>query len=463
MKRTIAIVGRPNVGKSTLFNRLTKTRQALVADIPGVTRDRIYGRAQINSEEVILIDTAGIADNKDELQALMSAQSEQAMAEADGIVFLVDGRAGLSSDDEKVARMLRRLGKPLCLAVNKTEGMDENVVCAEFHRLGLGAPLAVSAEHGEGIRDLCNALMASMPKKIITDDEAATGIKIALAGRPNVGKSTLANRMLGEERVLVFDQAGTTRDSIYIPFERDGQAYTLIDTAGVRRRSRVDEVVEKISVNKTLQAIDDAHVVILVIDGSEGVTDQDATLSGFILEAGRALVIAINKWDGLTIDQRDQVRNEIALKLHFLDFAKIYFISALHGTGVGEMYPSIHKAYESAMAQHPTPILTRLLEAAIAEHQPPLVRGRRIKLRYAHQGGVNPPLIIVHGNQTVAVPDAYARFLANYFRRVLHCEGAPMRVEFRGGVNPFEGKRNELTKRQIDKKRRLQKFVKRKK
>lgn len=463
MKRVIALVGRPNVGKSTLFNRLTRSRQALVADQPGLTRDRIYGRGQMGEEEFIVIDTAGITEAAaGSIEAAMTRQAKQAIEEADAVLFLTDGRDGLTTADEQLAADLRRCSKPIWVVVNKVEGMDTAMVCADFHQLGLGEPVAISAAHGDGVRALMEDVLERVPQRESPEESEAQGIKIAVAGRPNVGKSTLVNRMLGEERVLVFDKAGTTRDSIYIPFERDGQRYTLIDTAGVRRRARVDEAIEKISVVKTLQAIDDAHVVILVLDAREGVTEQDAAVSGFILEAGRALVIAVNKWDGLTPDQRQHVRDDIDRKLDFLDFARVFFISALHGTAVGELFEPITVAYRSAMSKHPTPLLTRILEDAVSQHQPPLVRGRRIKLRYAHQGGMQPPRIIIHGNQVLLVPDAYTRYLSNTFRKVLRLEGTPVRIEYKSGENPFRGKKNVLTKRQVQKKRRLKKHVSRK-
>lgn len=462
MKRVIALVGRPNVGKSTLFNRLTRSRQALVANKPGLTRDRIYGRARIGDEEFIVIDTAGITDAQAGIEAAMTRQAKHAIEEADAVLFLTDGRAGLTVADEHLAADLRRCSKPLWLVVNKVEGMDTAMVNADFHQLGLGDPVAISAEHGDGVRGLMDDVLARVPAQESPEESEAQGIKIAVAGRPNVGKSTLVNRMLGEERVLVFDEAGTTRDSIYIPFERDGQRYTLIDTAGVRRRARVEETIEKISVVKTLQAIDDAHVVILVLDARDGVTEQDASVSGFILDAGRALVIAVNKWDGLSPDQRQRVRDDIDRKLDFLDFARVYFISALHGTAVGDLFEPIISAYRSATSKHPTPALTRILEDAVSQHQPPLVRGRRIKLRYAHQGGVQPPRIIIHGNQVLSVPDAYTRYLSNLFRKVLRLEGTPVVIEYKSGENPFRGKKNVLTKRQVQKKKRLRKHVSRK-
>jgi GTP-binding protein len=461
MKPIIALVGRPNVGKSTLFNRLTRSRQALVADQPGLTRDRIYGTGSLYDHAYIVIDTAGLGDDEDSMQDLMAGQSYQAVTEADIVFFLVDGRSGLSASDETIARRLRQSGKKIYLLVNKAEGLDPDMVGADFQSLGLGEPHAVSAAHGDGVKALLEAALEALPPAV-EEEEASKGIKIAVAGRPNVGKSTLVNRMLGEERVVVYDRPGTTRDSVFIPFERDGEPYTLIDTAGVRRRGKVSDMVEKFSVVKTLQAIEAANVVILVLDARSGVTDQDATLAGFILEAGRALVIAVNKWDGLSQDERQQAKTDLQRKLHFLDFADVHFISALHGSGVGNLFPSVGKAYQSAMADLSTSYLNKLLLDIVTQHPPPLVRGRRIKLRYAHQGGQNPPRIIIHGNQTDALPGSYQRYLENTFRKVLKLHGTPIRFEFRTGDNPYEGRKNKLTRRQVVRKKRLKKFVKRK-
>lgn len=461
MKPVIALVGRPNVGKSTLFNFLTRTRDALVADQPGLTRDRKYGRGRVGDRAYIVVDTGGLTGDEQGIEALMARQVMQAIHESDAILFVVDGRDGLAGGDERIAGQLRQTGKPIIVVVNKTEGMPWATASAEFHALGLGDPHTISAAHGDGIRDLMEALLERFPEadEEQEEDEAA-GIKVAIVGRPNVGKSTLVNRVIGEDRVVVFDMPGTTRDSIYVPFERDGQAYTFIDTAGVRRRARVTEAIEKFSIIKTLQAIEEAHVAIMVLDAREGIGEQDATILGHVLDAGRALVIAINKWDGLDQYQRDQVRRDLDLKLPFIDFAKIHFISALHGTGVGDLFASVRRAYASATASFATPELTRLLESAMMAHQPPMARGRRIKLRYAHQGGRNPPLIVIHGNQSTAVPDSYRRYLSNFYRTQLHLEGTPLRIEFRAGENPFEGKRNLLTPRQVARRKRLVKFVK---
>ncbi len=461
MKPVIALVGRPNVGKSTLFNRLTKTRDALVADQPGLTRDRKFGEGRVGQHPYIVVDTGGLTGETDGVEELMEEQSWLAVEQADSVLFLVDARNGLTPEDQHLAKRLRKTGKHIILVVNKIDGLDADLVTAEFYHLGLGTPHAITASHGRGVPALMQAVFDEMPVEDVTEamEVASKGIKIAIIGRPNVGKSTLVNRMLGEERVVAYDLPGTTRDSIYLPFERDGQEYTLIDTAGVRRRSRVSEVVEKFSVIKALKAIEDANVVIMLLDASEGITDQDASLLGFVLDAGRALVLAINKWDGLSIDQRDTVRRELDYKLPFLGFAKTHFISALHGSGVGDLYASVDRAYASACKDFSTPKLTRLLEELVMAHQPPLVKGRRIKLRYAHQGGINPPIIVIHGNQTASVPDAYRRYLINAFLRHLKLEGTPMRLEFKSGKNPFAGKKNKLTPRQVEKRRRLRKFT----
>jgi len=459
MKPVFAILGRPNVGKSTLFNRLTRSRDAIVADQPGLTRDRQYGHALIGEREVMVIDTGGLADD-DDISGLISQQAMQAALEADVCLFLVDGRKGLNAADEAIAIRLRQLGKPIQILVNKSEGLDEDAVSAEFHALGLGMPRAISATHGQGVFDALEPLLADLPADEAPEDEQRQGIRICVLGRPNVGKSTLVNRMLGEERVLTFDQAGTTRDSIEIPFQREGGDYVLIDTAGVRRRGRIGEAVEKFSVIKTLQALDSAHVAILVIDASEGVTDQDAGLLGMALDSGRGLVIAVNKWDGLDNYQRERVRSDLERKLRFIDFARIHFISALHGSGVGKLFGSIHRAHRSAFVEVNTARLTQILEDAVSAHPPSMVRGRRIKLRYAHLGGHNPPTIVIHGNQTASLPEGYRRYLAKTFRGALKLEGTPVRIETRTGKNPYAGRRNTLTQRQVKRKQRLIKYVK---
>ncbi len=462
MKPVLALVGRPNVGKSTLFNRLTRSRDALVADLPGLTRDRQYGEGQYGGYSFIVVDTGGITGGEEGIDAHMAEQSMQAVAEADAVLLLVDAQAGLTPIDEALARQLRSTQKEVHLVVNKIDGMDVDVALSEFYTLGLGEPFAIAAAHGRGVTSMVEALFADRPFAAAQAEQEDTeaGIKIAAVGRPNVGKSTLINRMLGEERVVVYDMPGTTRDSVYIPYERHEQRYTLIDTAGVRRRGRVGEGVEKFSVIKTLQAIEDAHVVILVLDAREGIVDQDLHLLGFVLDSGRSLVIALNKWDGMTAEEKARVRADLDRRLAFIQFAKIHFISALHGTGVGELYQSINKAYASAHKRLSSNFLTKVLEDAVMEHQPPLVKGRRIKLRYAHMGGVNPPTIVIHGNQTESVPNAYRRYLENTYRQVMDVEGTPIRVEFKTGDNPFSGRRNKLTERQIKKRRRMMSHVK---
>ncbi len=462
MKPVIALVGRPNVGKSTLFNNLTRSRDALVADYAGLTRDRKYGIGRLGSHPYLVVDTGGLSGDVEGVEGEMAQQVKLAIGESDAVVFLVDARDGLTPTDENIASYLRQCGKPVTLVVNKTDGIDALVASSEFHALALGEPISIAAAHGRGVRSMIEHVLEQfIPEEEEAEEEPEEqGIKVAIVGRPNVGKSTLVNRILGEERVVVFDMPGTTRDSIYIPFERDGQKYTLIDTAGVRRRARIKEAVEKFSIIKTLQAISDANVVLMVLDAREGISEQDAHLLGHAMEAGRALVIAINKWDGLDQEKKERVRRELALKLPFLDFAKIHYISALHGTGVGELYRSVNKAYASAMRKFSTPELTTLLESLVLAHQPPMIQGRRIKLRYAHQGGKNPPIIVIHGNQVNKVPGSYKRYLEKGFRKYLKLEGTPIRIELKGSENPFAGKRNELSKRQVSRKQRLMAQIK---
>jgi GTP-binding protein len=450
----IALIGRPNVGKSTLFNALTHTRDALVADLPGVTRDRQYGISRRAEVPCIVVDTGGLVERPGALESLMVEQTERAIAEADRLIVLVDGRAGLTPQDQFVAQLARRSGKPTRLAVNKLEGFDEDLALADFHQLGLGAPLAIAAAHDAGVLALMEATLEGLSAAAAPPLEES-GIKVAVIGRPNVGKSTLINRWLGEERLVAYDQPGTTRDAVTVPFERDGVRYTLIDTAGVRRRAKVEEALERFSVIKTLQAIESAHVVVAVMDAHEEVAEQDASLLGTALEEGRALVIAVNKWDHIPLEQRDLIRQQIEQRLAFADFAPLHFISARHGTGVGELLASVREVYAAAMRDMPTPELTRVLEAALESHQPPLVSGRRIKLRYAHQGGKNPPVIVIHGNQTEHVPDAYRRYLVNVYRKAFNLLGTPVRLAFRGDANPYAGKRNRLTPRQARKRQRL--------
>jgi GTP-binding protein len=462
MLPVIALVGRPNVGKSTLFNRLTRSRDALVADQPGLTRDRQYGIGRLGARPYLVVDTGGISGDLEGVEALMVQQVSRAIAAADHVLLLLDAREGLTAADEAIGAELRRTGKPITLVVNKAESLDPAAAAAEFHALGLGEPMPIAAAHGRGVTSLINGVLASLPPSAEGGDEepGAAGIKIAVVGRPNVGKSTLVNRLLGEERVVAFDQPGTTRDSIRIPFERDGKAYTLIDTAGVRRRARVAQAIEKFSIIKTLQAIEEASVVLLVLDAQQGITEQDAGLAGHVVDSGRALVVVINKWDGLAPDQRDRVKSELQRKLPFLDFAQWRYVSALHGSGVGRLLEAVGQAHAAAVRDLRTPELTRILQDAVAEHPPPLVRGRRIKLRYAHQGGKNPPIIVIHGNQAQAVSPSYQRFLVGRFRKALGLAGTPIRIEFRSGENPYEGRRNTLTPRQQLKRKRLLRHAK---
>jgi GTP-binding protein len=461
MKPVIALVGRPNVGKSTLFNQLTRSRDALVADLPGLTRDRKYGDAKFEEKSFIVIDTGGIGEGEEGIDAYMAEQSRLAIHEANIVFFLVDARAGLTGADQEIAAELRALSKRVHLVVNKIDGVQEEAALAEFHQLGMGEIFGIAASHGRGINQMMADVLVEVPPDVESAPVAETGIKIAIVGRPNVGKSTLVNRLLGEERVVVFDMPGTTRDSIYIPFERRDKRYTLIDTAGVRRRGRVDEGVEKFSVIKTLQAIKDAHVVVLVLDAREGIVDQDLHLLGFVLQSGRALVVAINKWDGMTEYNRDMVKKDIDRRLDFIPWARVHLISARHGTGVGDLYPSIERAFASANIKVATNRLTQILEDAVEQHQPPLVGGRRIKLRYAHMGGQNPPVVVIHGNQTASVPGAYKRYLENVFRKVLRIEGTPIAIEFKTGDNPFKDRQNVLKPAQVERQRRMVQFHKR--
>ena len=460
----IALVGRPNVGKSTLFNRLTRSRDALVANYAGLTRDRKYGEGSIEGRRFIVIDTGGISGEEEGIDSAMAGQSLLAIQEADIVLFMLDSRDGLTSADHMIAKHLRVNNKKTFLIANKIDGMDPDVALAPFYELGLGEIHPTTATHGRGVKSMMEAVLADIPETLEDAvEDVATGIKIAIVGRPNVGKSTLVNRMLGEERVVVYDQPGTTRDSIYINYERFDKPYTLIDTAGVRRRKNVALSVEKFSIVKTMQAISDANVVVLVMDASEGVVDQDLHLMGSVIDAGRALVIALNKWDGLEDSHKQYVKNELERRLRFVDFANIHFISALHGTGVGNLYKSIEHAIHAATDKFSTNFLTRILEDAVREHQPPIVAGRRIKLRYAHPGGHNPPIIVIHGNQTGEVPAHYVRYLEKTYRRVLNLHGTPIRIEFRTSENPFAGKKNELTARQYAKKRRLMEHATKKK
>ncbi|SRG51401.1 ribosome biogenesis GTPase Der [Shigella flexneri] len=490
MVPVVALVGRPNVGKSTLFNRLTRTRDALVADFPGLTRDRKYGRAEIEGREFICIDTGGIDGTEDGVETRMAEQSLLAIEEADVVLFMVDARAGLMPADEAIAKHLRSCEKPTFLVVNKTDGLDPDQAVVDFYSLGLGEIYPIAASHGRGVLSLLEHVLLPWMEDLAPQEEVdedaeywaqfeaeengeeeeeddfdpqSLPIKLAIVGRPNVGKSTLTNRILGEERVVVYDMPGTTRDSIYIPMERDGREYVLIDTAGVRKRGKITDAVEKFSVIKTLQAIEDANVVMLVIDAREGISDQDLSLLGFILNSGRSLVIVVNKWDGLSQEVKEQVKETLDFRLGFIDFARVHFISALHGSGVGNLFESVREAYDSSTRRVGTSMLTRIMTMAVEDHQPPLVRGRRVKLKYAHAGGYNPPIVVIHGNQVKDLPDSYKRYLMNYFRKSLDVMGSPIRIQFKEGENPYANKRNTLTPTQMRKRKRLMKHIKKNK
>jgi len=438
MLPTIVLVGRPNVGKSTLFNRLTKSRDALVADLPGLTRDRHYGRGIGASQPYLVIDTGGFEPTAETgILKEMARQTLLAIDEADLVLFLVDARAGLTPEEYTIADKLRKSQRPVLLVVNKTEGMQRAVVTADFYALGLGDPLSISSAHGEGVKDLIELALENFPAPEAEEKKQKNIPKIAIVGRPNVGKSTLVNALLGEDRMIAFDEAGTTRDSIYVDLEREGKTYTFIDTAGVRKRGRVFEAVEKFSVVKTMQAIEDANVAILVVDAQEGITEQDAHVAAYILDAGRALVVAVNKWDGLKEDERDWIKKEIDRKLVFLDFAKFHYISALRKKGLPELFSSVDGAFKAAFANLSTPQITRVLSDAVAQHQPPVSKGIRPKLRYAHQGGVNPPIVVVHGTHISGIKDSYKRFLEGVFRKTFQLVGTPLRVQFKQGDNPY--------------------------
>jgi GTP-binding protein len=481
MLPVVALVGRPNVGKSTLFNGLTRSRDALVADTPGVTRDRRYGVARRAGRSFIVIDTGGLgAEGGDVLQPLVERQVALAVDEADAVVLVVDYRDGLTAEDERIAERLRRSGKPVTLAVNKAEGIDAATAAVDFHRLGLGAPLRVAALHGQGIDDLVRRVLEPFGGGVDEEDQSVNdaaesggraegeeegsaaavvaetaGPKIAVIGRPNVGKSTLINRLLGAERLVTSPEPGTTRDSVLVPCERGGRRFVLVDTAGIRRRARVSETLEKYSIVQSLQAIEEAGVVIALLDAREGVTDQDLHLIGLAVESGRALVVGLNKWDGLTAGERRSAEAQVARRLDFVPYAEVLYVSALHGSGIAELVRAALAAYDAASTELPTPRLNDVLRAALAAHPPPLVRGRRIRLRYAHQGGRRPPLIVVHGNQAERVPSHYRRYLENAFREAFGLKGTPIRLELRSGENPFAGRKNELTGRQRARRLRL--------
>lgn len=463
MKPVIAIVGRPNVGKSTFFNRLTSSRDALVADRPGVTRDRQYGVMHHESRSFLIIDTGGIGEEDHDSQdvaELMTEQSMLAASEASVLIWIVDGRTGLTHVDEILSAEFRKLDKPIFLAVNKIEGHETELAISDFYSLGTDSVWPISSKRGDGVASLLDAVVETIPDTNDDEDEELEGLAISVLGRPNVGKSTLVNRMIGEDRVLTFDHPGTTRDSIKIPFEKNGKDYTLIDTAGVRRKSKVHDVVEKFSVLKSFEAIDAARIIILVIDASEGVTEQDSTLLGMIEDSGKSVIIAVNKWDGMETSDKERVKDLLSRKFSFVDYAQYHFISALHGTGVGNLFKSINKIEKSLDIDVSTSDMTDILEDAVAKHPPHMVQGRRIKLRYAHLGGTDPIRVIIHGNQTERVPDAYKRYLASVYRKRLNLIGTNVLIDFKHGDNPFKGKKNVLTQRQINKRKRLMKHVK---
>ena len=466
MKPVIALVGRPNVGKSTLFNVLTQTRNALVADFPGLTRDRQYGDGKLGGHAYLVVDTGGLTPEKEGVDVLMAQQVEQAIQEADAVCFLVDAKAGVTAMDQEVAKQLRRYGRKVFLVANKIDGLNLDAALPELYSLGLGEPLPIAASQSRGVQQLVEHLFQVMQLPPADDEEAIDdAIRVAVIGRPNVGKSTLVNRLLGEERVVVFDEPGTTRDSVFIPFSRqleghESRDFVLIDTAGVRRRSKVSETVEKFSVIKTIQAIDAANVVFQVIDASETITEQDLSLLRLILERGRALVFVVNKWDNLSAEQKERIKTDLDRRLRFIDFARTHMISALHGTGVGLLLDTAIEAYNSAMMDVSTSKLNQILEDALMELQPPLARGRRIKIRYVHQGGKNPPRLVLHGNQLDRLPENYVRYLSRYFQKRLKIVGSPVQLDFKTSDNPYKHKRNKLTPRQEYKRKRMLKHLK---
>jgi len=458
----ISLVGRPNVGKSTLFNRLSKSRQALVSEYEGLTRDRQY--AKINLEEnkhCTIIDTGGLTNEDSLIDVAIHEQVLSALDESDVIFFLVNNRDGITSLDFEIAAQLRKIKKNIILVCNKAEGLDQSSA-AEFFELGLGNPVLISAEHNQGIDELINVAIPLLPENLEDENQEIKGIAVAILGRPNVGKSTLINRILGEERVLAIDLPGTTRDTIFIPFERDNQKYTLIDTAGIRRKRSVAEKIEKFSIIKAIEAITESHVVVLVLDAHEGVTEQDASLLGMIADKGRALLIVINKWDGLDNYQKSEVKRKLDIKLSFVNYASVHYISALHGSGVGKLFSYIQKSYNHAGSRFSTSMLNKILESANDAHQPPPVSGKRLRLKYVHQSDVFPPTFTLHGNHLQSIPKSYERFLKNFFIKALKISNTPIRLEYKSGDNPFKDKKNKLSARQIQKKRRLMKFAKKK-
>ena len=457
MLPAVALVGRPNVGKSTLFNQLTRSRDALVADFPGLTRDRRYGYAEADGRRFLVVDTGGLGDDESELGRLAARQTALAIAETDVIVFVVDHADGLTGADERIAAELRGVDKPVILAVNKAEGVAPEIAEAEFHALGLGTPVSIAALHGRRLNVLSRAMLEVLPETAAEPPELDedTGPGVAVVGRPNVGKSTLINRLIGAERMVTSAAPGTTRDSVRVPCERDGERFVLIDTAGIRRRSKVSESIEKFSVVQSLRAIEEAGVVIVLVDAREGITEQDLHLIGLVVDRGRALTIGVNKWDHLSRAHRSDVERQIERKLQFVSFVRVSFISALHGSGIDTLLEAALAAYRAAGKTFSTPRLNEILERAVTAHPPPVVAGRRLRLRYAHQGGRYPPVIVIHGGRTERIPAHYRRYLTNTFREILGLEGAPLRLEFRAGENPFAGRRNVLTRRQLKRRQRI--------